>query len=184
MNESSTVTSTLGIVVKVCSRYWEHLPVSVQSWYGLDDMVNDCVCQVLRALPKYAADKARVSTFVGIVAINHCRQICEMHRVGKRAACTTIPIGEYEWGLVDSYTAFERYLIAKDGVERTLATASDPLRRILSCILDASTSVTRKANVPANVYVAPLAEELQCIAVKEHVTFDDFQLVLRYRYAT
>lgn len=132
-------------------------------------MVNETACHVVKALRKFDTKRGiRRSTFIHIVSVNHCREICERYRAQKRTGV----IVELSQNLTSLRHSQSDIAIAKAGVECILREASDELRRLLAYGVLGEPG--RKPPLTPG-----LQREFEHLTGKYRVSFHDFSLVLR-----
>lgn len=167
MGRSISIEQYLGIVGKVVCQFWHKLPPAVRTWYDIDDMVSDCVIQVLRVKSKYSPSRGCVSTFIYTVARNHCKQIIESHMQHKRQAVLLYLDADVMFhNLLPARTALpDQRMRAKETFELLLSRGSDDLRQTLSLIMEGK-AVSR-------THIAALAPEVKRIVHQNCISIND-----------
>jgi DNA-directed RNA polymerase specialized sigma24 family protein len=163
-NNQIKVQDHIGIVYKLALKYWPHLPANAKVAFGVEDMINDVVLQLLRVLPKYSPERGRQSTFVWTVAQQHCIYLISYYNCRSRNTILA-PIEEVKY-----LSEPERLSYAsREAVERVIEYCSDDLRRALELLFTGRLGGLSE----------PLKEELREIAKKHKVYCSDFLFALR-----
>ncbi len=165
----------MALINAVASNYWWKLPPHVRAWYGVDDMVSECLLRLIWAFPRYRSDRASQSTFIYTAARNQCREICEHYRAQKR---TGVMVSVEDQVFLHSPN-LTKYRESTTAVEAILAEASDLLLDFLSCIYTGNAEVA-KTILDRNRFT--LQTEMQRLAKKHSATLNDFVLVLKSPY--
>jgi hypothetical protein len=173
----------LGIITKVCYKYWRLLPAHVHGHLDLETMIMDTIGVVTRDGARYYnATKAKESTFVYLMAESYGRNVLTRYKLGKRAANGMLQLDQPAPGeetpvysrkdrrhlSLDPVEAY--WLDSKKALECLLLFASEELRAALDAFFN-----TRKFSVFREGHLT----ELRSLAVSHGVTREDFAAALQ-----
>jgi hypothetical protein len=154
-----------GLVVRAAQRHWYRLPRHVQTWYGLDDLVEDLALTVVSNFDtRYDPSRAKVSTFVSMVAQSRCTTIIGFFNAKRRSHIPELFDELTQSGTLSLGPAYE----AIEAMERVIEYASDGLRVALSDLIN-----TQARTIPREFW-----SELRYLVHKHHMSRRDFESVL------
>lgn len=164
------VSENLGIIAKLALEYWRFLPISVASYFTVDDLIGETVLHVVQVSKSYNDQRGKSSTFVWWAAKNHCREVLQRYSTQKRQA-VTCQIDNLQISKPDNRI---RVLVAKDAVERVIEFASDDARRFLAVLLHPGGGQSKTVKL-----TEPIRDEILKLARRNGVAEEDFRVVLR-----
>lgn len=197
--DANPVRDILGIVAERAHHHWKFLPASTRAYYDVDDLISDCVLQVLTSAHKYNPDRARPTTFIWWVANNCCLTIRAKTQTVKRGGGVILtslsPFLEEQY---ETYADFqpsqpitkdpltmpetlhtdmidpnlERVLTAKGSVESLISHASRECRDFLEALLLGHREALRNRR--------GIEEELTWLIKEIDLPANSFELVREY----
>lgn len=170
MDREKLILDNLGIIAKLSLQYWRSLPISVASYFTVDDLISETVLHVVQVSKSFNDQRGKSSTFVWWAAQNHCREVLQRYSTQKRQAITC-SIDSLQIARPDNHV---RVLIAKDAVERIIEFASDDVRRFLAVLLYPGGGRSKTVKL-----TEPVRDEIRKLARQNGVTEEDFRIVLK-----
>lgn len=170
MDCEKLISDNLGIIAKLALQHWRLLPISVASYFTVDDLIGETVLHVVQVSKFYNNQRGKSSTFVWWAAKNHCREVLQRYSTQKRQA-VTCPIDNLQIAKPDGQI---RVLMAKDAVERVIEFASDDVRRFLAVLLHPGGGRSKTVKL-----TEPVRNEIRKLSKRNGATEEDFRVVLR-----
>lgn len=158
----------VGLIATVVLHYWKHLPMHVQTWYSVDDMIGDCLLQVLRVHGEYQSKRGKTSTFIYAVSRNRCREIVASFNQLKRNAITfSIDALQEQYGtqVPSKSVPATKVITTRETLELLLEMSGDDLRRVLTTILQGNKVSIHDAR--------RVAAEARGLMQRYHLSFSD-----------
>lgn len=168
--DGKMIQDHMGIICKLALQYWPCLPTNAKVAFDLEDMIEDIVLQLLKALPKYSPERGKQSTFVWSVARGHCIYLMSHFNCKSRnTIITSIDVEEAR----NLSTQEQPGYASREAVERVIEHSSDDLRRVLELLFNGNLGGID----------GPLVEEFRSVAKKHNACYNDFLFVLQMQTA-